>query len=467
MIEIRDNIVDYISLSITLFSSVFTIIFAITIHFKKDYNPVRAKSIKLSILLMIAGLIHVWSSFLSNDHFKISANLPNIYCPLITYWFQYVFGLNSWICLIILRVISNGSLFSDKSFKDISWKKLKYSIIIFISSIIFILTIIITITKQSFIDETEKTCKSTIISKILISCWILFSCLILILITIPSQKRIKNNYYSDYKAVRDIIIFGIICLSINATITFLNLLSNNYGRLIYDALLNIMHVFTFMRLLGYSIFKSIEQDPKYVQIFQLNLIDNQPSRISTSDLLKNDKILEDFIFYCHHIACANGIELRKVMTADIIIKHEIYLSKNELSLNENDIKNGMKILNEIQDNDIYTPTVFDLNPERSQSKLRITLNKIKIKLLNFLVEKYGQNYRNYIITHKKDILSEFRVPIFERIIDQDRLSENTGDFLAISANFNNNDPIFHEPFIIEEEEEEKIINNQPTVILDE
>ncbi len=101
---------DYITLIYFIISYIifFSLIIIIYVK-KKTYRPLRMKHHKLITFMILAAIIHTLAVFIGNDHFPIlkdnNNSIPKFICFLFNFILPYLFGLNIWFYVLVLRLI--------------------------------------------------------------------------------------------------------------------------------------------------------------------------------------------------------------------------------------------------------------------------------------------------------------------------------------------------------------------------
>eukprot|EP00250_Pteridium_aquilinum_P009397 c18642_g1_i2 orf=421-1068(+) len=82
------------------------------ILYYRSYRPIKSKSVQLTLLSSVGGLIWISSSLVVNDHFARKKALA--LCALWTYWLQACFGFGLWLNCLTLRLITLYRIFICK-----------------------------------------------------------------------------------------------------------------------------------------------------------------------------------------------------------------------------------------------------------------------------------------------------------------------------------------------------------------
>ncbi len=274
------------------------------IMYLKNRNPlIKSKNVPLLCIMGISGLIHIWSVTICNNHFSWLSSIEYNNCVLWNYWFQYFFGLCPWFIAIIIRLITYGSTFS-RHLTNIGYEKLRIykwiCPILFIVLPLFILLISITITKGSYFDESIQKCQSLIGFKLLLFIWIMFLGLILIISMCFINFDIMDDYDGEFKIISHIILFSIIVVFFNGFIAFLGLTKNHvYARFFATLSIALFHIFSFLRICGLPLYKSLINDKTYLHEFFVNQ-NKQVLNLFSIKEIKSDipEIFDDFLDYC-------------------------------------------------------------------------------------------------------------------------------------------------------------------------
>ncbi|MCO5605377.1 hypothetical protein L7F22_059560 [Adiantum nelumboides] len=77
----------------------------------RHYRPIKAKSVPLTLLSSVGGLIWIMAALVVNDHFPRQPNTGLDICLLWTYWLQACFGFTLWLNCLTLHLISLYRIF--------------------------------------------------------------------------------------------------------------------------------------------------------------------------------------------------------------------------------------------------------------------------------------------------------------------------------------------------------------------
>ncbi|BBM97432.1 hypothetical protein MPTK1_1g05640 [Marchantia polymorpha subsp. ruderalis] len=72
----------------------------------KDYLPIKTKSVELTVVSSIGGVIWLLSCLVVNNHFGRPKDTIWSVCSLWTFWMQACFGFALWLNCLILRLIN-------------------------------------------------------------------------------------------------------------------------------------------------------------------------------------------------------------------------------------------------------------------------------------------------------------------------------------------------------------------------
>ncbi len=314
----------------------------------KHLSPIKSKNVPLLLIMAISGLIHIWAVVIANGHFPWLSYIEHTSCVFWNYWFQYFFGLCPWFIAITIRLITYGCTFS-RYLTDIGYERIRnYKwIFILLTEILplFIILIFITITKGSYFDESIHKCQSLIEFKLILLIWIIIIGLILILFMCFINLDIIDDC-AEFKAISQIIFFGIIVVFFNGFITFLDLKNNTYIRPIATLSVALFHIFSLLRICGLCLYKLIINDQTYVQNFDI-IQDNQKLNLFNITEIKDDnpEIFKDFIDYCEDKPLIKTKSTKQIIIpSNLVLCYKEIQTWKELSIyNSNDVDHNKKL----------------------------------------------------------------------------------------------------------------------------
>ena len=267
----------------------------------RKYLPIRARNVPLLAIMGISGIIHIVSALIANNQFSVLSYLEHLSCIFWNYWMQYFLGLCVWFIGICMRLITYGSVFSRRLTNKGAERVIKYKWIsgLILSSPLFALFILLTVTRGSYYDPNISQCHSLLVFKIGLTLWIIMASITLIVYAIFVKRDITSDYYNEFMPLGQIITLGLVILVINGFIIFLGLLSSSYFRSFATINVVHLHLFSFLRLAGIPIYKSLKSDEVYSDEF----IKSQKTfkvELQFVEEFKNLKkeLIDDFLDYC-------------------------------------------------------------------------------------------------------------------------------------------------------------------------
>jgi hypothetical protein len=324
-----------------LFSLFDAIVIIFILVLSRKYNHIKAKDPINFILIFITGTIHSWSHFLYNEPLYDSEGDVNA-CLFIGYVFQHLLGSTFWFYCIWFRLIKFGSIFDslevnedDSRYRNVydlekrrcgfflSFKR-RYrfaTIVAFtISTLPIIIFIIMTNIGQPsiYVDTELDLCFTVVIWKeIFVSLNVLYFIILAIsLCFIP--RRIHNKYFNEAKALRDIVFFSGVIFVIETWLSFRYQGTDYEWSDISDLLIFILHTFTIVRLIGYSIYKTFTKKAEYEEMFLSELTNPNLDTKLYIDMTtpKNTSIRASFFSFIEKNYPGASIDVRSTLSLD-------------------------------------------------------------------------------------------------------------------------------------------------------
>jgi hypothetical protein len=295
------NAIDYITLGWLCFFFLQMIVLSILLLVFRKHILLSTKNISTLLALAFAGIIHSSSSFISNEQLEDLRFLNYLDCSLWVFIGQYLFGLNIWFLCIFYRIITYGFIFETR-WEMSTMNKRKWKILIGLLLSIPILTLCITGTymQGSMLDPELNSCNLQVIWRIFIICWILLELIGLFIVAMFLLRKISNKFFNETDAIKQIVIVGMCILVINGLLSFGEWVSFPWGRSLYTFLVSLLYIFSFYRLIGYSLFKVIRKDVNYTDDFTLYIYPGPDlSRIKTIYQIQNHaECWSNFLSFC-------------------------------------------------------------------------------------------------------------------------------------------------------------------------
>lgn len=322
---------DFISFLFVIISTSVLFVYGGCLLMYRKYSVLKAKDIPNLILMVIASIIHIWSTFIVNEHSEPFKTLHNKNCILWTYVFQFSLGLGLWISCLFYRIAKFGNLFQ--------YEERKKRLIKFLGDIlaclgiipILFITMCVWFSDGCYYDPIKNTCKTTTFWEITTACWLGCIYWILVVCVITIIRRIENNFLNESRQLTSIIILSLIVMCVNCTIVFMGYLDNVWGRNAFTILVCLLDVFAIMSISGKTLLAAIRQDVEFLAKYKSSLIPSLlPEKFkSIEDVLNNEELYFDFIQYCRETA------IREQKTLDIIENgKEEYTGEDPLDCNK-------------------------------------------------------------------------------------------------------------------------------------
>lgn len=385
----QSTIYDQLAIGCIVFVSLFLLIYMFLIlYYKNKYMPIRAKNIKNTIFMLLFSLVHVWATFISNDHFFWTHNIRILNCELWSFWFQYALGCGPWFLFIIYRTLTCCFIYSNslRKIKKKSW--IYYILFILIEGSIISICLLVTLFKGSHYDEEMTECKTYLAWKISIMGWIVLCLSVFIFFLILSKKSIGNKYFNEYSQMRDIAVVTITIIAFNAYLNFAGILSSSIGRTVFTSLISLMHLFVASRILLNRLLMALLNSKKYLEAFvkSYGIYDVQIEDVQ--EILTNEKVMMDFLEFCstHYLVgsmahCINDITSWEQNPGFLEYSSLI----DSYFVDQSDVCYGFKQY-------IKTFFVGDHGITENKEEQLLIFGEVKIRMLNTMKTSCGQLY---------------------------------------------------------------------------
>ncbi len=291
---------DWLSLVIVILSSCILLTYGWCLFIYRKYAALKAKDIPNLVLMIIASVIHIWSTFIVNEHGEPFKTIHNDNCILWTFVFQFSFGLGLWISCVFYRVAKFGNLFQYEASKK--------RLVKFIGDIlaclglipILFITMCVWFADGCYFNDKEDTCNTGLVWKIVVATWLGIVYWVFIVTVIVMIRRINNTFFNESKQLTGIIILALVVMCLNTAIVFSDNLDTVIGRNIFTISVCLLDLISTFLLSGKTIIAAMGQDIEYLAKYKSSLIPSVlPSQFTNmEEVFKNDEFYFDFIRFC-------------------------------------------------------------------------------------------------------------------------------------------------------------------------
>lgn len=289
---------DWISFVIVILSTSFLVTCAILMLKKRlQYIPLQTRNTNKMLLWVLFSIILMWSTFISNEHFKSEAisDLHQFSCVVWIFWIQYAVGFNGCFLVILHRSLIILYIFHEKLKKQTHRRLRKFIIILSFSIPLILIAISATINNGAEYDSFTDSCYTDIHYKAALITCILVYCIVFIIISTMMHTGITSEFWNEYVHMRDIYLIWLLVIVANSVIVLTGWTNTTYGRFIFTSSVCLLCVFVYVRLIGVTLWKAIKNDQDYIAKFFTgrNLYDMQSS--SLEKMLNIPQIFEEVI----------------------------------------------------------------------------------------------------------------------------------------------------------------------------
>lgn len=267
---------------------------------KTKYLPLNTKQYNTLVLMSIVGCIHIWASFVSNDHLKVFIPIKRVNCALWSFWLPFFCGFSVWLSVLIIRSLKYAYIFHQSMSKidkrDRGW--ITNASVLAVIAPMFIICLGVTLDGASTYDEELLQCQTNTNWKIAIVIWLSLCIVLLSGLTLYISRGIPHTYFMEYRPLRHILIVGIFILIINSVITFKGWLPYSAGRCMFTFNIIFLHMFSFLRIIGVRLYKAMRKDETYVKKFISSYRIHDLSITKLEELVQDDTLRSKFLDYC-------------------------------------------------------------------------------------------------------------------------------------------------------------------------
>lgn len=270
------------------------------IAWKRNYCPIRTRNAPLLVMMGISGILHVVGALVSDEHFLWLSRVEHSGCVFWNFWVQYFLGLFPWYSCILIRLITYGTVFSDKvsNVGIRRFHKFRWAVPVLIGIPLFTLFLWMSLMNRSYFDGHLQKCQSYLGFKIGLLIWIVVCGGLLIFLAYLSKKWIRNDYEKEFRVLWPILLVGILVIITNGIIIFLGILGYAYARSFVTANVVTLHVFSMLRLAGYRMYKAVVKDGRYDARYSKLQGSYEIDLESVSEVRHIQGVEGDFLTYC-------------------------------------------------------------------------------------------------------------------------------------------------------------------------
>lgn len=296
-----DSWLDWVLFVILCASSVFLLGSCMLLFYlRRFYDPLRYKNIPKLTYMAVFGCIHMWSTFINNQHLEILEPTQVLHCAFWGYWMQYAVGLCGWFFVLLKRILLYGKAYRP-AYRDMPLRQkraLDWSLCLAVILPIWGICIGLTSTGGSSYDPELETCYSGILWKVLVAVWVMLCCVMFFTCNRLIIQSIGKAYLNEYKPFNSIILMGIFTIIVKAPIHFFGMTGHVSGRLIDSSAVIFLHLFCFFKLIGYVMVKALKNDTVYAHDFRSEIVSRYPELTSVKSLFEYPDVEESILGYC-------------------------------------------------------------------------------------------------------------------------------------------------------------------------
>jgi hypothetical protein len=276
---------DYITLTACLFVSVYIgVLTFIVISYRKVYVPLKAKNISNLTVINLAAILHIWATFVANDHIESLRAVKKWDCALWSYVLQYAIALNVWFIAILYRAASYTVLFTSKKPKNrkcfVNRRYIKGILVTTLTLPMLLLCIYIYTNRSSVSYSNEiGTCVSTIALKVVLLMWVAFGLLVLAVFTSIVHCTVDNKFFRESTEMKHICWTSIGVILLDAAINFSGLINFSMGRSLFTMGAVILHCVTSSKLSLHIAVRAVKRDYQLVNNVILELDPVNPEEL--------------------------------------------------------------------------------------------------------------------------------------------------------------------------------------------
>lgn len=294
----EDSIYDYVLLGWLIFvTGILATTFILVVHKRPTFASLRYKQPYYLYGNIVFGVIAIWASFISNDHFSALDPVRRLNCGLWSYWISHVFGLNMWFTLIMLRFVDKMFIFHRalSSLRQQTKTIVKISVFFMLVTFPVMLASHVSFFQLSYYSEEAHSCTSTLAVKLLLIAWYATCYVAMSFTFLYLERDIHNIYFSEYLSMNHIVGVAQYVFLTNICVNLFGVVQYDYGRFIYTFNISFLFLFTTLRLCGYSLYKALTNDVEYNETIIKNFIAYDLKYLSLRELIPCATLMDGYV----------------------------------------------------------------------------------------------------------------------------------------------------------------------------
>lgn len=300
------NFWDWLLFSILILVTLFLVGSTIVLFRLRKHNvAVRSKHVQTAAILVGAGLVNCWGTFVTNEHLDIFDTMRFVECTLWAFWIQYLLGLDVWFVALTNRILVYGFVFHHRLniMTPLNRRLFRWILLSILFLPMLLICIVDTAVRGSSYNTTYDTCFTELSFKIAVLLWIIGCCLTLyILNRTISKDSVTYGHFSEYAPYNSIVKVGFCIIVIKTPLNFFGLIGHDYGRLIDTSAIIFFHLYVFLRLMGKTLWMGVTGNEEYlrevISPFAAVTI-NKGATIQS--YMGNAAIVDEFLNFCRSL----------------------------------------------------------------------------------------------------------------------------------------------------------------------
>ncbi len=273
----------------------------VILYLKSTYAPLRAKDTPKLIIMCLAGIFHMWGTFMAHDHFKETRTSQLHACYVWTFWVAYFFGLNVWFVLVILRHEAYLRPFS-KMWQDMPAQKFRQVqvLTVLVLTVPFgIYCFFVSVLGGEYWDHVNERCVSSFAWKAPLLMYVILCLATLVLLNAWLKAAMRRTEYKEDEAINAIVRLCVLVIVVNGFISMFGALSYSAPRSVATLLVVALHVGSMWELCAFEVYKALANDAGAENAF-IRYHRNAALAAPTAMALIDDPLYRaDFVDYCH------------------------------------------------------------------------------------------------------------------------------------------------------------------------
>ena len=241
------------------------IIFVLLIIVKRHYAPVRLKSTPNLLALMLFGQVHMWATFVANDHFWFWTFARHADCALWSYWLQYFVGLNGWLLVLVARLWNHGYVFARR-LRAMSYRMriaLHWVAYAAIALPLAVLCAAVSYYDADAVDGDLGTCHVSFAWRAMLMVWMVIASCVVATVASYVDQDMRRSHKGHFRPLKHVVYAGVFVIASCASIALTGMLPNVWFRLAFTSVVGAFHAFVPVRLVGYRVYKALRGDVDY------------------------------------------------------------------------------------------------------------------------------------------------------------------------------------------------------------